>query len=343
MTEERTAITSVLKGSERGQKTYSFNEDHDPKKIWQFWYQESNEGLILFVVFYSLACRWSRCLGCNLPSQMSAYHVGFKDLMAQVDHVFGHEEVVPKLQEIRKLIVSNNGSIFDEATFSSTALLYLLAKMNVHLPNLDTLTVETRPEYVEEEELFFMSRALKEGETHTDLEVAIGFEAYDDTIRNEHFLKGTSLDSIERLVAKLARFGFRLKCYFMLKPIPGLSEEDAVQDIRNAIDYLSGLADQHKVEINMHLNPTYVATGTQLVTAFESGDYAPPTLHSLITAASHAKDKPISIFLGLYDEGLAVPGGSFRRPGDDAAIEKLERFNREQDFTLLDEALGCVP
>ena len=95
MTEERTANPSLLKRSERGQKTYSFNEGHDPKKVWQFWYQKSNEGLILFVVFYSLACRWSRCLGCNLPSQMSAYHVGFKDLMAQVDHVFGHEEVVP--------------------------------------------------------------------------------------------------------------------------------------------------------------------------------------------------------------------------------------------------------
>ena len=51
-------------------------------------------------------------------------------------------------------------------------------------PGIETLTLETRPEYVDWEELEVLSRALKEGETQTTLEVAIGFEAFDDTIRN---------------------------------------------------------------------------------------------------------------------------------------------------------------
>ncbi|MCK4342848.1 MAG: hypothetical protein KAY37_14115 [Phycisphaerae bacterium] len=32
----------------------------------------------------------------------------------------------------------------------------------------------------------------------------------------------------------------------------------------------------------------------------------------------HGKGKSISIFVGLNDEGLAVAGGSFFRPGDEA-------------------------
>ena len=44
---------------------------------------------------------------------------------------------------MRKIIVSNNGSVLDEVTFSSTALIYLMAKLNLHLPNLAVLTLET--------------------------------------------------------------------------------------------------------------------------------------------------------------------------------------------------------
>jgi hypothetical protein len=41
------------------------------------------------------------------------------------------------------------------------------------------------------------------------------------------------------------------------------------------------------------------------------------------------------MFLGLNDEGLTVPGGSFLREGDEPMIDLLERFNRTQDFELL--------
>ena len=64
--------------------------------------------------------------------------------------------------EIRKVIVSNNGSVLDRETFSSTALMYLLAQLNIHLPNLAVLSIETRPEYVEIAELDFMARAIAE-------------------------------------------------------------------------------------------------------------------------------------------------------------------------------------
>jgi len=327
----------ILEGLRKAGKTYRFDESHDPTTPAQMWFQESEEGLIVFVVFYSRACRWSRCLGCNLPSKMSLQHVSYKALIAQVDHVFRDPEVVGQRQSIRKVIVSNNGSILDQVTFSSTALMYLLAQVNLNLPNLAVLSIETRPEYADLAELEFIARALAEGDTPTQLEIAIGFEAFDDRVRNDVFDKGLPLEAFEEFVCKMAPYRYRLKCYFMQKPIPGMTDAEAIADIQNAIDYLSRTAERHGIDINLHLNPTFVAEGTALDVALRRGEYAPPLLRDVAKAARHARNKPVSVFLGLSDEGLAVPNGSFLRPGGEAVVEALERFNRTQDYGILDE------
>jgi radical SAM enzyme (TIGR01210 family) len=228
------------------------------------------------VVFYTQACRWSRCLGCNLSAKMSQKHVGFRHIMAQVDHLFCQPAVLERCQTLRKVIVSNNGSVLDEKTFSSTALIYLIATLNLHLPNLAALSLETRVEFVDTAELEFIARALEEGDTPTKLELAIGFEVFDDQLRNEVFQKGLPLDHFEALCRMVARYGFHLKCYFMQKPVPGMTDEEGVLDIHRAIDYLSGLTRQHGVRINLHLNPTYVAFGTLLERKFRQGEYSPP-------------------------------------------------------------------
>ncbi len=329
-------IEQIKKGSEKGKKEYGFNDDHDPTKPAQWWFQESDEGLVLFVVFYTLACRWSRCLGCNLPSMMSSRHIPFDDIIKQVDFLFEIPEIHEKKIQIKKLIVSNNGSVLDEDTFSSTALMYLLCRANLYLPQLSAFSMETRPEYVDVEELEFISRALKEGKTATRLELVIGFEAFDETVRNALFDKGLSLDIFEKFVQKISPYGFSLKCYFMLTPVPGISDKDAVLDIKKGIDYLSDISEKYSIPVNMHLNPTYVATGTILEDAFANGKYQPPFIKDAIEAVLHAKNKSLSIFVGLSDEGLAVEGGSFIRPGDEPLIEGLDAFNKTGDYSLLE-------
>ncbi len=326
----------IAYGNKKAGKTYGFDQSHDPCQLAQMWFQESREGLILFVVFYTQACRWSRCLGCNLPSKVSREHVPFKFLMQQVDNLFADPRVQKHCHAIGKVIVSNNGSVLDEDTFSSTALMYLIAKLNLHVPNLSLLCMESRPEYVDTAELEFIARALAEGDTPTGLEIAIGFEAFDDHIRNDIFDKGLTLKAFESLAEKLAAYNFALKCYFMQKPVPGIGDEEAVEDICKAVGYLSRVSNDLGTQISMHLNPTYAATGTALESAFKSGDYQPPRLEDVARAALAARDKNIFLFIGLSDEGLALPGGSFLRPGDQWMIEPLEKFNRTQDFTILE-------
>lgn len=285
MSTSDTVKRQIIYGNDKAGKTYAFNQNHDPSQIAQMWFQTSPEGLVLFVVFYTQACRWSRCLGCNLPSKVSQEHVDYRSLMQQVDNLFADPEVQRRRNAVRKVILSNNGSVLDEDTLSSTALMYLIARLNQYLPNLSMLCMESRPEYVEIAELEFISRALAEGDTPTSLEIAIGFEAFDDHIRNDVFDKGLTLKVFESLAEKLARYHFSLKCYFMQKPVPGISDPDAVADIHNAIDYLSRVSKEFGATINMHLNPTYAATGTALETAFKAGDYLPPRLEDVARAA----------------------------------------------------------
>ena len=337
---DRHAEQIVRAGEEAG-KTYTFNEDHDPTQPAQWWFQDSEEGLVLFVVFYTQACRWSSCLGCNLPSKSSRFHVGYKSLIAQVDHLLALPDMQGRFGEIRKFIVSNNGSVLDEETFSSTALMYLVARAKMTMPRLRIVSMETRPEYVDLPELEFLARALREEQAGIDLELAIGFEAYDDRIRNEVFKKGLELERFEAFIADVAPFGFSVKCYFMQKPVPEMTDEAAVNDIRQAIDYLDRLAGRFDVRLNMHLNPTYVASGTPLERFFNEGTYTPPRLLDVAKAAHHAKGRRLSVFIGLYDEGLAVPGGSFLREGDGPLLAELEIFNRTQDFKQLETGHAC--
>ncbi len=316
-------------------KTYHFDDQHEAGKPAQYWFQNPPEGFTLFIVFYTMACRWSKCLGCNLPSKMSKDHIPFDRIMAQVDYLFHSILTEEQKRDLKKIILSNNGSILDEATFSTTALIYFIANMNLYCPNVSLLCMETRPEYIDWHELEFLSTALKEGHCDTELEIAIGFEAYDDAIRNDHFQKGMPLEIFESMVMKLVTYGFKLKTYFMMKPVPGISEEDGIKDIIDAIDYLNGISEKHSIDINMHLNPTYAAVGTELEKLFLKGEYSPPLLDSVRKAVLHAKDSGISIYVGLDDEGLAAPGGGFIRKGDKKLVKTFEEFNATQDFSLL--------
>jgi radical SAM enzyme (TIGR01210 family) len=333
----------ILKGTDEANKTYTFDEDHPNDRPSMFWFQESHEGLILFIVFYTQACRWSRCLACNLPSLCSKFPVGYKDIRKQIDWIFSRPEIISQREKIRKAIVSNNGSVLDQETFSSNALMYFTLMANEHLPNLRVLSLETRPEYVELAELEFLSRAIKEGDTPTELELAVGFEIFDDRLRNDVLHKGLRKETFVKLAAEMAEYRFRLKVYMMQKPVPGMSDEEAICDIEQAAAYFGAIVRRHFasgtdepcLKIDLHLNPTYVARGTALEQMFLRGDYTPPHLRHVARAVLGAENEPISVYVGLSDEGLSVPSGSFLRPEDEPIRAALERFNILQDYDII--------
>lgn len=307
----------------------------NPERPVDVWTQESNDGSILFVVFYTQACRWQKCIGCNFHDNASKTHIGYEQIIKQIDHVFANVDMTG----VNKIILSNGGSMLDQETFSTTALIYLVCHLNIHFKDVKIISLETRLEYVDMAELEILKRALIEGNSETELEVGIGFEAYDDVIRNVMFKKGFDKVDFEKFLDVMEDFKFNVKCYFMLKPVPNITTDEAIKDIHDAIRYLNQCSIRYQTKINMHLNPTYVAKGSKLEEAFINSGYEPPTLWAVADAIYVGKDidnPNFSIYVGLSDEGLAVEGGSFiRNPNcsiERANIHYLEEFNRTQDY-----------
>ena len=308
----------------------------DPCKPFQWWFQHTPQGLTLFIVFYCQACRYKKCAGCSLHTTMSEDHINFRQIMHQIDYIFDSPQVLDHSHEIKKVIVSNNGSVLDEDTFSTTALMYLVAMVNTHFPSLQVLSLESRAEHVDVCELEVLRRALHEGSME-HVEIAIGFEIFDDEIRNKVFKKGLSRGQFEKFVRLMADHNFWVKAYFMLKPTPLFSAREAILDIHQAIDYLAYQANKTGAHINMHLNPTFVGADTELHQEFTLGRFEPPTLVDTARAALHAKDKPITVYLGISDEGLAVEGGSFIREGDEKRLNLCDQFNRSGNYDFLEQ------
>lgn len=329
----------ILRGLHSAGKTHGFDTEHNPKHPIMYFFQDSHEGLILFVILYTQACKWMRCIGCTLPSTSALRHVDLWDIMDQTHYLFKQPDVLAKASEIKKVILSNQGSVLDQDTFPTTALLHFVTKCNKHLPNMAVLTLESRPEYVEEAELEILSRALEEGLTMTTLEIAVGVEVFDETLRTNVFGKGLPTRKLERLVEQLAQHEFRLKCYFMFKPVEDahMNRDQAIMDIHQAIKYLGDLMDRiNGASISIHLNPTYAARGTPLAVAFAEHRYTPPYLSDVIEAVRFGEKYGIPIFVGLNAEDLEVEGGSFLRSGDEHLLEVLNSFNQTQNYRLFD-------
>ncbi|MBI4349482.1 MAG: hypothetical protein HY553_21785 [Elusimicrobia bacterium] len=327
----------LVDATRRVGKTYGFNEAHDPARPADWWFQETPEGNAFFLVLYTQACLWSVCTGCNLPSLGSRVAVSAGDIRRQLDFVFASVLSPEQAAGLGRVTLSNNGSVLDERTFPTEALAGCVRELAARCPKLQVLTLESRAEYLDAFEFDLLASILREGRPGAAIELAVGFEAFDDRVRNAVFRKGLTLRAFEAAAALAARHAFRLKAYFMLKPVEGMSEDEAVADVARGVDYLDALATKYGVAISMHLNATYVAKGTPLAEAFRAGRYEPPRLESLQRAGLAARGKRISLFLGLYDENLAVPGGSFIRAGDEALLARLQAFNRTQDFGLLAE------
>ncbi|MFA5987234.1 MAG: hypothetical protein WC797_01105 [Candidatus Paceibacterota bacterium] len=333
----KTVSEQLAEGLCEGHKTHGFNDLHDPSTPIDFWFQQSKEGVILFVVFYTLACRWAKCISCVLPSLGSSRYVDGEEIKKQADWFLGHRDIQPKNATINKLVISNNGSVLDRETFSPDALRYFLERALDQFPALSAISIESRPEYVELDDLSLISDILKsKKDRQVSLEIAIGLEAFDDHIRNDVLKKGLNKIALAALAKNLARHGFKLKAYVMQKPVPGMSDRDALIDVIDCARYLTDLMLQNPgLTVNMHLNPTYATNGTDLGRAFLAGQYKPPKVFDVARAVLATEQMPITIFVGTSDEGLAIRGGAFLGPDENNLRSAFETFNSTHDFSIM--------
>ena len=316
-------------------------EPRDTRRPLFHWYVDCALGKELVIALYTRPCRYGRCAFCALPGlSLGGEAVSAKDIDRQVDHVLG-EYTQQQLDAVAKVSIYTASSSLDQECLPTRSLMYLSLKI-ADLPSLQRVSLETRPEYVEDWELKALRAVLGDD---VSVEIGIGYETHDPVLRNQVLGKGLSPEKLVRLVSYLGVNGLDLKAYLMLKPHHSLTEEEGIVEAVNGVEELADLGRRYDVPVSIHLNPTYIAEGCRLTDELVAHGYEPPELTSVIAVVQAAVTRGLPIYVGLDDEGLAIEGGTFQDSGVDRGrtVAALIAFNRHQDFGRMIEEAGVAP
>ena len=283
----------------------------------------------LVVSFSTKKCQF-QCSYCALPTRSAPGDVSEADLSAQIDWVF--KEYAPRIASFQQLSFGNEGSALDRRRFHLASLHCLLERAE-DMTALEVLSVETRPEYARRE-------ALEDVRARTRapvVDVTIGFETQDDHLREVVLRKNTSRRLLEDCVRVLGDLGMRLTSYVMVKPAPGMTDEQGAREAIATMEYLAELCGRHEAGLVIYLTPMYVARGSYLERTTRPGEWVPPTIQSIFDVAVTGWRMGLPVYCGLWSEELADEAHDFRgREGYDPALRMaLVKFNITGDASHL--------
>lgn len=339
--------------------------NRNPERPIRHWYRRIPGGREVYFVFYTRPCRWARCSFCVLPSLSATKAPLHRQILRQA------EWVVEQLSEdapsaVRRVVLSNNGSVLDQATFSSAALHDVLRVCHNRFPNLRFVEVETRTEFIGDMRLMQIQTVL--GRLHAEfsatgalprrapapaiLQINSGYETQDPYLRNSVLCKGYGERQVQNFfalvggVSRASGTPIWIDENVMLKPAAGLTDEDAIAEAVETIAHLAELGREFQVPISVRLNPTFAAHGSVLEEQFRQQMYYPPSLRNVVSVlnACAVRGVALPIFVGLDNEGFATDVATFANgDGTDSTYRSaLEAFNEHQSLVALRRELECV-
>lgn len=303
----------------------------------EFWLYNTFIGNGLFVVLYTPKCRYAKCTGCNLPTLSSSEDITSQEsIYKQVDFVLNDSISLQEKNDIKEIILSNNGNMFDTQTMPVLSLLYIINNCINQLTDLKKVTLESRLEYLNDCQFQSLKDTIDISNRKIELQVAVGFEIFDENYRNKYYRKNLSFRKIEKSMELFSKYGIAVKFYMMFKSVPGLSLADSIEDINKASTYFFELSKKFNVNINMHISPTYVATGTDLEKEYYKGNYNPPTTSDINSLYDNLKvHDSVSYYISMNDEGLADETLLEQSDYNEYLIlkDKINNFNITQSIT----------
>jgi radical SAM enzyme (TIGR01210 family) len=294
--------------NKKWQNKYKKEGDHI-----NMWFYNSILGKALFVVLYGPKCRYKTdfggCAGCNLPTVSSKNIIPNEDdYKKQINNIFDNLLSSKEKKSIKELMLSNNGSILDDKTISNQSLSYIVTKSIESLEKVTKIIFETRIDnYTNVKQLSYVKQLIHNNSKNIQLEIAIGFEIFDDNLRNGFYKKGLEKAILEEKIKYLSNLNFSFKVYMMFKAVPDryMNVDDAIDDINQASKYFSNLSEKYNIKINLHISPTYLAKGTPLYIEYKKGNFTPPTVDDIENMYNKLQlENGLSYYISMNDEGV---------------------------------------
>jgi hypothetical protein len=233
----------------------------------------------LTVIFKSAGCTWSKCRMCSYRHERydrQSCETLTAHLRAQLAWVRNEF----KSDDYRMVKIFTSGSFFDPAEvpreFLTEAGTFFRGKLVI---------AETRPEFIDTENIRTFIETLDDGTCEKPLYCAIGLETSSDPIREKCINKGFTYADFTAAASRAKDAGAGIKAYLLFKPL-FLTEKEAVEDMKRSIRDAASHADM------ISMNPCTVQRRTELEFYWKRGSYRPPYLWSVL---SLLKDAPVHI------------------------------------------------
>ncbi|PIZ70482.1 MAG: hypothetical protein COY09_02865 [Candidatus Portnoybacteria bacterium CG_4_10_14_0_2_um_filter_39_11] len=228
----------------------------------------------LTLLLSGYGCAWGKCTVCGFGKKLAEIHQKYPGLL-RLDH--GRLRLgLPRIDDVADLVafyrmavmlnvkqqpqwlyIYNGGSFLNADEIPLTAQIAIARLVGQH-KSLDSLFVESRPEFVSSLSLARLTDGLK-GKT---LEIGIGLEAITDRVREVLIRKGFSRDDYGRAVGVCKNRGVKVLAYVFLKPL-GLTEAESIDEAVRTIKYAFEAGTDE-----VSLSCAFVQEGTVMYEAF---------------------------------------------------------------------------
>jgi len=165
---------------------------------------------------------------------------------------------------------------------------------------LKKILIESRTEYVNKEKLIELKKMLREDQI---LELGIGVETTNETLRQEIIKKGMPWSEVERVVRVCSETGVSFQAYLLIGTMT-LSESDVVTDAVKSAHEIADLCNKYEIPFRIAFEPVFITHNTDLEVAYNKGEYKLINLWSVVDVIRKTHHLG-TLFVGMSDEGLS--------------------------------------
>jgi len=219
----------------------------------------------LNIVLPTKGCSYNKCYMCSYSLDI----VPKENLLEIVKNELENREV-------KKLKIFTSGSFLDSKEIRYEDQIEIFDYLS-HT-DIDEITVETRPEFVDKENLKKLKDTLNK-----NLEIALGLESANDYVLEYCINKGFTYNDFLASTEILSALEIKIKAYVFLKPL-FLTEYESILDAVNACEKMEEIVD------SVSINPMAIHKKTLAEYFWQRGEYKLPWIWSLIYVLNEISD-----------------------------------------------------
>ena len=276
------------------------------------------------IIFRTKGCSWALKSGCTMCGYFNDSlweNVSDEDILTQFNTAMN------KYSGQKFIKIFTSGSFLDDNEIKPRIRKEILNKL---FENAEKVSFESRPEYITDRKLSEIKEIIK----NKTLEIGIGLETADDSIRKNNLNKGFSFDDYKKAVKIIKKYNVKLKTYILVKP-PFLSEKESINDAINTVDKIKAITD------TVSFNPTNIQRNTVVNYLWQRKKYRPPYLFSLVEILKESKKIAPDVHIKCdIAGGGGIRGAHNCRDCDKKYLKSIADFSLNQDVKVFN-GLSC--